>query len=210
MYTLMSDKQKEKFRMLSIGTPANNVAGGGPYVTLYGDFVIRPIPDSLPANTNGGGHSFVGAYLAKIDSRIKIAPYIKNAYDNLMQTTSCTEYKFIKVLMQSFGQLRIVGRPTDQVSGEKFITEIDLEQRDAKFDENTNKWHCGGQTTLYSNNSGAGGINWSYWNYTDEFGEEHSGNFEWNPARLHNNNELEERASIKEDVLLDLIKNLGA
>lgn len=53
MYTLMSDAQKKKFRMVSVATPANSVAGGGPYVTVYGDYVIAPIANALPSNTGG-------------------------------------------------------------------------------------------------------------------------------------------------------------
>jgi len=98
MYTLLTDEQKKKFRMVSVGTPANHVMKPNqtsPYVTLYGDLVIRSVPNSLPANTNGGGHSFVSAYLGKIDSQIKIATYVKSAYDDLMQTTSCTLYDVV-------------------------------------------------------------------------------------------------------------------
>ncbi|HQS77311.1 MAG TPA: hypothetical protein PLC57_03140, partial [Sulfurovum sp.] len=57
MYTLMSDAQKNKFRMVSVATPADSVAGGGPYVTASGDYVINSIPNVLPSNVDGFGHT---------------------------------------------------------------------------------------------------------------------------------------------------------
>jgi len=107
MYTLMNDAQKEKFRMVSVATPADHVAGGGPYVTASGDYVIVPIQGSLPANVIGFGHTFLGTYL-NIDGEgvpgdgsntapLVIAPYVKSAYDNLMQTTSCSKYDHIHI-----------------------------------------------------------------------------------------------------------------
>jgi len=112
MYTLLSDEQKQKFRMISVGTPANHIMEPNqtaPYVTLYGDFIIRPIIGSLSANTNGGGHSFVSAYLGKIDARIKISAYVKTAYDNLMQTTSCGEYWAINMTLHTEGYMEVLG-----------------------------------------------------------------------------------------------------
>ena len=164
MYTLMTDKEKSKFRMVSVGTPANSVAGGGPYVTLYGDFVIRPIPGSLPANTNGGGHSFVGAYLGKIDARIKIASYVRSAYDNLMQTTSCTQYDFTRVWMPTFGLLNVYGS-VDNV--DELVGEITLEQSDAILDNNTGRYVCPkGNDSVYWGDDNYIGNNWTY-NYKD-------------------------------------------
>jgi len=114
MYTLMTDAQKEKFRMVSVGTPANHVMEPNqtaPYVTLYGDFVIRSIPDSLSANTNGGGHTFVGAYLGKIDARIKISAHIKTAYDDLIQTMTCNKYWAINMALHTEGYMEVFGYP---------------------------------------------------------------------------------------------------
>ena len=92
MYTLMNDVQKSKFRMVSVATPANSVAGGGPYVTTSLDYVINTLPNALPGNVDGVGHTFVGTYLNdSINAPKKIALYVKSAYDNLIQTTNCTE-----------------------------------------------------------------------------------------------------------------------
>lgn len=203
MYTLMNDIQKKKFRMVSVATPANHVAGDGPYVTAKFDYVIGPIPGSLPGNVDGLGHEFIKTYLnSSINAPRKIALHVKSAYDNLMQTTSCTEYTFVRVLMLSFGNVKIFGRPVGQGYGEDFISEVSLEQSDATFNSSTNKWQCGGQTTLYSNTVGSDGVNWAWGSYADEFGEVYSGAFGWLPGRLHSYDELQSRSTIKEEMLL--------
>lgn len=66
MYTLMNDKEKKRFRMVSVATPANHVMKPNqtfPYVTAKLDYVIGPIPGSLPGNVDGVGHTFLGTYL---------------------------------------------------------------------------------------------------------------------------------------------------
>lgn len=107
MYTLMNEAQKKKFRMVSVATPADHVAGGGPHVTATGDYVIRPIPNSLPSNIAGFGHTFIGTYLNVSGGGVVgdgsdnapkiIALHVKSAYDNLMQTTSCSKYDHIHI-----------------------------------------------------------------------------------------------------------------
>ena len=106
MYTLMNDAQKKKFRMVSVATPADHVAGGGPYVTATGDYVIRPIPGSLPSNIAGFGHTFIGTYLnlgggaagdGSKNSPKLIAQSIKSAHLNLIDTNPCSKYDFIHI-----------------------------------------------------------------------------------------------------------------
>jgi len=204
MYTLMNDTQKKKFRMVSVATPANHVAGDGPYVTAKFDYVIGPIPGSLPVNVDGLGHEFIKTYLnSSINAPRKIALHVKSAYDNLMQTTSCTEYTFVRVLMLSFGNVKIFGRPVGQGYGVEFIGELALAQYDIKFDENTKTWNCQDEIgTLYSNNGGAGGPNWAYGTYYDELGATYYGAYEWLPARIHSNTELQDRSTVKEKIRL--------
>ena len=197
----MTDKEKSKFRMVSVGTPANNVAGKGPYVTLYGDIIIRPIPGSLPANTNGGGHSFVGAYLGKIDARIKIASYVKSAYDNLMQTTSCTQYAFVKVLMPSFASLKIIGMPEDAYHYED-VGSMVLPVTDAiKVYNNQGEivgYRCKTNVTTLYDSTGGSGDNWGLYN---DGNISNSKLIEWLPGRIHNLQELESRISVKEELI---------
>lgn len=123
IYTILTDQQKQKFRMVSVATPANSVAGGGSYVTATLDYVIAGIPDHLSANVAGVGHTFVGTYLgSSFEARTKIALHVKSAYDNLMQTTSCVEgsysyYVWISYMCPTYSAQELVvdiyGRPTD-------------------------------------------------------------------------------------------------
>lgn len=100
IYTLMSDAEKKKFRMVSVATPASYVKIPGvtsPYVTVHADLVINNplIPAHLPSNIAGTGHNFIHTYLdAHSNARHLIASYIKSAYDNLIQTTSCDQYEY--------------------------------------------------------------------------------------------------------------------
>ncbi|MFT7823637.1 MAG: hypothetical protein ABXS92_02635 [Sulfurimonas sp.] len=95
MYTLLNEDQKAKFRMVSVATPANSVAGSGPYATASGDYVINPIPGALSSNVDGFGHTFISTYLnGSINAPRQIALYVKNAYDNLMQTATCDQYRY--------------------------------------------------------------------------------------------------------------------
>lgn len=95
IYEVLSDDEKNKFQMVSVGTPANKVAGGGDYTTLHGDFVIRPIPSSLASNADGFGHTFVESYLneSNIDSRTMINAGIFKAV-NALDENSCDAYRY--------------------------------------------------------------------------------------------------------------------
>jgi len=119
MFTLMSEAQKKKFRMVSVATPANHVAGGGPYVTASGDYVIGPIPGSLDANVIGFGHTFIGTYLnisgggAFLDgsnmSPGLISSYVKSAYDSLAKSSTCGGYSQIYMRMYGVDYIKIYG-----------------------------------------------------------------------------------------------------
>ena len=93
--------EQEYFKMVSIGTPANNVIGNGtPYTTLTCDTVINDnliggIPGHLPANIacNGeekskDGHQFVASYMSNHISLSKIIGDISNSLDILHKTPS--------------------------------------------------------------------------------------------------------------------------
>jgi hypothetical protein len=65
---------KAGFGIVSVGTPANATADGGPYTTLTNDKIIEPIPYRRAPNTTNGagfvaaaadadGHSFTRSYL---------------------------------------------------------------------------------------------------------------------------------------------------
>lgn len=113
MYTLMSDAQKNKFRMVSVATPADSVAGGGPYVTASGDYVINSIPNVLPSNVDGFGHTFIGTYLnGSINAPRKIALYVKSAYDNLSQSSTCGGYDQIFMHMYGLNYIKVYGTPS--------------------------------------------------------------------------------------------------
>jgi len=99
MYTYFSDKEKKKFRMISVATPAAyvlNIGQTSPYVTASGDAVIGSIPNSLPGNVDGLGHEFVDTYLAgSINAPRRIASYVKAAYDELKAKATCNTYDYI-------------------------------------------------------------------------------------------------------------------
>lgn len=189
MYMLMNDAQKQKFRMVSVATPANSVAGDGPYVTVYGDFVINRIPDALPGNEPGFGHSFVSTYLnGLVFAPQEIALNVKSAYDSLAQNTTCAEYRMVKVIMPSFGQLEILGQPINTWVFES-AGETTLEQYDHYIDEDGYP-SCGMETTYYSD-----GQVWnSYWGTHD------NKNISWLPARVTSKSELDERIDVKQNI----------
>jgi len=176
MYTLMSDAQKEKFRMVSVATPASYVKVPGqtsPYVTVAGDYVIGPIPNSLSANAFGFGHTFIGTYLnlgggafgdGSNSAPPLIASHVKSAYDNLRQTSTCAEYEFTRVWMRSFGVLNVYGN----VDGEdELVGEVTLEKSEAILDSNNNRYVCEGEDSFYWGDDNYSGQNWTY-NYEDD------------------------------------------
>ena len=140
MYTLMSVAQKKKFRMISVGTPADHVAGDGPYITLYGDFVIRPIPNSLPANTNGSGHTFVGAYLGNADVRVMLSNYITSLYNNLSRTTSCTKYWAMYMHLYDDGVMKVYAVPENQNVGGELVANVQMHTYPAEIVEKKDKY----------------------------------------------------------------------
>ena len=111
MYILLNDKQKAKFRMVSVGTPADHVMEPGqtsPYVTLTNDPIIGGIPGSLPGNVDGFGHTFVSAYLSdSVNAPRKIALYVRNAYDDLMQNTSCVECSYVRTKVSEINKMTV-------------------------------------------------------------------------------------------------------
>ncbi len=102
LYTMLSITEKKKFRMVSVATPASYVLEQGkvsPCVTVYADPAILAIralgSNSLPGNVNGSGHNFIGTYMNRdFDAPDMIASFVKIAYDNLRQTSSCNKYEY--------------------------------------------------------------------------------------------------------------------
>lgn len=118
MYTLMNEEKKKKFRMVSVATPAST-ALGNLYVTATNDYVIGPILNSLPGNVAGTGHTFLGTYLNMYEAGvigdgsdtapIVIGEHIITAYNNLVQTTSCTEYDYVHVQIKGVDSVSVLG-----------------------------------------------------------------------------------------------------
>ena len=97
IYDLLSDDKKQKFRMVSVATPANSVAGAGNYTTLHGDLVIKAIPNALTSNAFGFGHTFVASYLNNpyYQSAQNIILNIQNAAEGLDQN-NCKSYSIFR------------------------------------------------------------------------------------------------------------------
>lgn len=163
MYTLLSSEQKKKFRMVSVATPAAYVMQENqisPYVTATLDYIIGPIPGSLPGNVDGIGHTFVGTYLnSSINAPRKIALYVKSAYDNLMQTTTCTEYKFTVVTMPTFGVLNVYGNI--RYGQDELVGTVTLEKSNAVWDDIKKEYKCHPEDSFYW-----GGGNYCCYNWT--------------------------------------------
>ena len=198
IYTLLSDAQKKKFRMVSVATPANHVMEENqisPYVTASGDLVIKSIPGHLDANVDGIGHAFIGTYLhSSFGARTKIAQDVKSAYDDLMQTTTCTEYKFTRVTMPAYGELKIEGRVTYANFDEEIGT-IALEQRDATWSASQNKYICGDNDSKYKDAGPIFGHN--YWASN---GARHD---KWLPGTIESKSILDSRSHITDDIILN-------
>ncbi len=107
VYTLLSETEKKKFRMISVATPANYVLNQeqtSPYVTVRADHAILSLiasgAGSLAGNVGGTGHNFITTYMGEdSEARHMIASYVKSAYDNLLQTSSCIQYSQIFILV---------------------------------------------------------------------------------------------------------------
>ncbi|MDD2790075.1 MAG: hypothetical protein PHU40_05345 [Sulfurimonas sp.] len=99
MYELLDDQEKQKFRMVSVATPANHISGGEDYITLDLDLIIKAIPGSLPSNASGFGHTFVESYLneSNTGSRTMINTGITKAVEILDQNM-CATYKYFRLI----------------------------------------------------------------------------------------------------------------
>lgn len=151
MYTLLNDQEKAKFRMVSVATPAGYVKTPGqtsPYVTLIDDWVIAPIPGSLRGYVEGFGHSFVPAYLSNSTASEKIALYVKNAYNNLQQTTSCTLYDGTYVRVYGFSHMEVYAYTTGIPRITDLIATVPISTFDPQYDEN-NMPYCPSPMTHY-------------------------------------------------------------
>ncbi|MCF6330877.1 MAG: hypothetical protein L3I99_04950 [Sulfurimonas sp.] len=101
MYDLLTAEEKDRFKMVSVATPANNVTGdyslSAPYTTVKLDYVMIIIKNSFPVNAYGFGHSFVDSYLnsGTLATRVKINSDIANAV-NLLDQNSCPQYKYFR------------------------------------------------------------------------------------------------------------------
>ena len=184
--------------MISVGTPANHVMKPdqtAPYVTARNDFVINRVYDALTGNVDGIGHNFINVYLgSSFEARTQIALYVKSAYDDLMQTTSCTEYRFTRVTMPAYGELKIEGRVTYGNFDEEIGT-IALEQRDATWSDSQNKYICGDNDSKYKDAGPIFGHN--YWASN---GARHD---KWLPGTIESKAILGSRSHITDDVILD-------
>ena len=198
MYTLMSDNEKKKFRMVSVATPANHVMKTNqksPYVTASNDFVINPIPGSLPANVDGFGHTFIGTYLgSSINAPRKIALYIKNEYDYLLKNALCSQYEMTKVEMPSFGILKIYGKPFNIYTWEEIAT-LKLPQKDAKKINGSTT--CNPTISLYIDNQVWPEGDKDYWANSSGFKR-----IKWLPGSgITNKKELDSRSYVSDNVL---------
>lgn len=157
MYTLLTNKQKQKFRMVSVATPAYYVKvpeQDSPYVTASEDPVINIIPNALNGNVDGTGHEFVGTYLGNsFEARTQIALYIKNAYDDLMQTASCMVYEAVYMKIYNVDTLEVYAFTTNTFPRyHDLLDTIALETYDATRDSN-NELTCGSPTYRLSPNT---------------------------------------------------------
>ena len=103
MYDLLTAEEKDRFKMVSVATPANNVAGdyslNAPYTTMAGDYAIVHIPDSLPSNVFGFGHTFVNSYLyGSVSAPNKINSDITNAVNILDKNICKKEYDYYRLI----------------------------------------------------------------------------------------------------------------
>jgi hypothetical protein len=140
VYSLFTDKQKEKFRMLSVGTPADSVAGGGKFINVDWDYIINAIPNALDGTYDGIGHGFRGVYLNIAEERTvlesgspdatrAIVQSVHNIYNNFKISTQCTEYDTIYLYIDGLSdKLQIVGKLAGIYANE-VILEQDIETR---------------------------------------------------------------------------------
>jgi len=169
IYTMFTDAQKNKFRMVSVGTPANHVMEPNqiaPYVTARDDFVINRISGALAGNVEGFGHTFIGTYLgSSFEARTNIAQHVKSAYENLMKSSTCGGYAFTRIWMRTFGLLNVYG----DIDGEdELVGKITLEQSDAILNDDNRTYRCTEKAdSVYGGEDNYIGINWTS-NYEDD------------------------------------------
>jgi len=159
MYTLMNEAEKKKFRMISVGTPADHVMKPNqtePYVTLVQDPIITGLPDALPGNTDGFGHTFISAYLNdSINAPRKIALYVKSTYDDLMQTASCSTYDYIALFVYALDpKIRVSGKVSGVFKNET-IAEIPI----TDYYTVSNMGECGSQYPPIFDHPALGSLN---------------------------------------------------
>ncbi|WP_345975594.1 hypothetical protein [Sulfurimonas sp. HSL3-7] len=151
IYALLSDDERQHFRNVAVATPADNIASGGEYTTLFNDFVINTVPGSLPGNAEGFGHTFVNSYLnnpydATVD---KISLGLKNAV-NALDENSCSAYLHFRWIgficpQESDTDLRveIYGSKKDgSFNIEEFIMTDARNRVEKVYNEQTKKLEC--------------------------------------------------------------------
>ncbi len=189
IYTLMNDEEKKKFRMVSVGTPADHVMKNGQtssYITVEHDYVINRIQGALPSNAAGFGHTFIGTYIgSSFESCTKIATYVKTAYDDLKDTTKCITCDYIRTKVSEINKMTV----ECQLSGSYVNEDIGVfyaEKFDATFDENGNAT-CGvpfeiaGMGHLISTNT--------------------EGHYKWETGSFTSKDELHSRKDVEETFL---------
>jgi hypothetical protein len=119
---LLTTKEKERFRMVSVATPADNVAGdftlSALYTTLAGDIVIAAIPGSFAGNASGFGHTFVESYLfGSAGAASKIDADIRSAAEAL-DALSCKSYLYFRWISY------LCPNGNDHPTGQELIVDI--------------------------------------------------------------------------------------
>jgi len=87
-YDLLDGWMKPYFHMMGVATPANHVAGDGPYVKFHNDF-IKSVVTGLPSNRidpnsnhnqtfSIAAHDFYESYLSAVNTRSDIQKFIFN------------------------------------------------------------------------------------------------------------------------------------
>jgi len=138
MYALLTAEEKDRFKMVSVATPANNVTGNysldAPYTTIVADYTIAFIKNSFPGNASGFGHTFVDSYLNShiTPTRVKINSDIINAVSILDKNICKKEYdyyRFISYICPTHQDQNLVvdiygtyrSNTTNTIQGEEYI-----------------------------------------------------------------------------------------
>lgn len=101
----------QSFGIVAVGTPANFVAGSGPYTTLTNDVIINTVrmlvdPATLPGNATNATdndwkhHSFIDAYLYGNVSGPRILSQVLTRIQNISQPTQTAETGIITVTLE--------------------------------------------------------------------------------------------------------------